>query len=77
MKVLKCNDDPMQKIKSVFGSKSTVELEKNIKFLQKEARADAEMQVSLAGSERMSGKEAIKILKDILKNKNAMTGDTI
>jgi len=77
MKALKCNDDSMQKIKSVFGSKSTVELEKNIKFLQKEARADAEMQVSLAGSERMSGKEAIKILKDILKNKNAMTGGTI
>ena len=69
------NSDSISKIKAAFEGKSKEELEQNIKNLQRNARADDSMTVSLAGSEKMPIKDAIKILKDIQKTKTS--GKTI
>lgn len=63
------SQDSLSKIKAVFGAKTNEQLEQNIKYLQREAKNDASMTVSLAGAERIPIKDAIKTLKDILKEK--------
>lgn len=55
--------------KKALKEKSDEELERNIKYLQREAKFDNSMRVSIAGSEKMPIKDAIKMLKDTLKER--------
>ena len=61
--------ESFDKIKAAFATKTITEIEQNIKYLQRNAKADDSMTVSLAESEYMPIKDAIKALKDILKEK--------
>ena len=63
------------RIKAAFATKTTAEIEQNIKYLQRNAKADNSMTVSLVESEYMPIKDAIKTLKDILKDKKAVNSD--
>ena len=63
------SDKTLAQIKAAFESKSKEELEQNIKYLQRNARADDSMMISLADSEKMPIKDAIKLLKEIQEEK--------